>query len=134
MGEVMNSPALTSSVNRTHPSPELGAIPASASSGCQTGGMTLGFRTPEGLVTQINFAERRPPLGMDFERAAPVRVKRVIHGGHAEELGVKQGWVVISVNGEDVETMEFNDVFARMRVASSSRPEMPKMANNPRQG
>lgn len=128
MGEANASPSTpaTSGIAGASPSPGFSPITAMPNGGYGNFGMILGFRSLEGLVVQVNFADRRPPLGMDFERAAPVRVKRVIPNGHAEDLGVKAGWTVTSVNGEDVEAMEFNDVFARMRVASSSRPEMPK--------
>merc|ERR1712083_145486 len=93
-------------------------------------GMVLTFRLPDGSTRETSFADRRPPLGMDFERIAPVRVKRITPGGSAEELGVKPGWVVVAINGEDVEKREFNDVFARMRVAASARPEMPTSFQN----
>merc|ERR1719198_913167 len=45
----------------------------------------------------------RRPLGLDFDKKAPITMKRVQTGGHGAELGVKPGWVVKAVNGENVD-------------------------------
>merc|ERR1712039_683182 len=49
-------------------------------------GMVLGFRLPDNSVRRINFADKRPPLGMEFERALPVCVKQVTRESHADRL------------------------------------------------
>eukprot|EP00929_Paragymnodinium_shiwhaense_P033008 TRINITY_DN18210_c0_g1_i2.p2 TRINITY_DN18210_c0_g1~~TRINITY_DN18210_c0_g1_i2.p2 ORF type:complete len:138 (-),score=26.71 TRINITY_DN18210_c0_g1_i2:65-478(-) len=56
-------------------------------------------------VKQVVFARR--PLGLDFDKVAPVSMKRVHRNGHAEELGVEKGWIVKAVNGIDVIGKDF---------------------------
>jgi len=100
------------------PGPPLASRPAAT--GAADIGMVLGFRLPDGSVRNIAFGDRKPPLGMEFEKETPVSVKNVRPGGHAEELGVGTKWIVVSVDGESVEGKDFPEVFALMKKASAS--------------
>mmetsp|Transcript_52489 Transcript_52489/g.97177 ORF Transcript_52489/g.97177 Transcript_52489/m.97177 type:complete len:160 (-) Transcript_52489:107-586(-) len=59
------------------------------------------FATPEGTEKRVFFEQK--PLGMDFRTGGfPITIQRV--KGPALEAGVESGWVMKSINGEDVNT------------------------------
>merc|ERR1740129_719258 len=51
------------------------------------GGLVLGFRLPDGSRKALHFGTRKPPLGMDFTKGDPVKIKRVRQSSPAEQLG-----------------------------------------------
>jgi len=96
------------------------AGPASATtSRASGGGLTLGFKLPDGSARTVAFGDRKPPMGMDFEKTTPVRTLRVKAGGHSEELGIKPGWTVVSVNGTSTEARSPLDVLRLMKAATA---------------
>ena len=50
---------------------------------------------------------QRRPLGFHFDRKAPITVKGIQSGSHAREIGVKIGWMVVTINGEEVSEKKF---------------------------
>merc|ERR1712050_369734 len=86
------------------------------------GGLTLGFKLPDGSKQNVDFGTRKPPLGLDLGKGAgvPAVVQNIHAGGYADGLGVKVHWVVESVNGESVEGWPFEKVFALMKKTLSS--------------
>merc|ERR1711879_632322 len=69
-------------------------------------GLMLGMKLPDGSEKTISFQGRKPPLGIDFIRKAPLTVKCVKAGSHGEALGLQPGWIVTSVNGDSVVTKD----------------------------
>merc|ERR1740138_105756 len=64
-------------------------------------GVSLTWDTPDGERTV--YATRRP-LGVQFQAAFPLKVKREPEG-HSKDIGVKKGWILKLVNGIDVTAM-----------------------------
>jgi len=56
--------------------------------------------TKGALVTKA-FVQR--PLGINFASKTPVVVTKVNVGGHAEEIGVKEGWIIIKIGDRTLE-------------------------------
>merc|ERR1711879_938963 len=54
-------------------------------------GLMLGMKLPDGSEKTISFQGRKPPLGIDFIRKAPLTVKSVKAGSHGEALGCQSG-------------------------------------------
>lgn len=68
------------------------------------------FEVPGSAATHaVRFTKR--PVGFDFHREAPIKVDRVVQGSHAEQLGVQPGWVVRSIQGEDMHGRDFEAKF-----------------------
>jgi len=53
----------------------------------------------KGDLFPVNFTRR--PIGMKWVQKPPVKIDEVTEGSHADELGVKKGWVIKSVEGND---------------------------------
>eukprot|EP00929_Paragymnodinium_shiwhaense_P110713 TRINITY_DN77914_c0_g1_i1.p1 TRINITY_DN77914_c0_g1~~TRINITY_DN77914_c0_g1_i1.p1 ORF type:complete len:153 (+),score=25.34 TRINITY_DN77914_c0_g1_i1:113-571(+) len=70
------------------------------------GSLVVEFEVPETRQVKLIVFEKRP-LGLDFDKVAPVSMKRVHRNGHAEEKGVEKGWIVKTVNGIDVAGKDF---------------------------
>jgi len=67
------------------------------------GEISIVFLAEDGIEKTIVFT--RKPLGFQFNTSAvPVVVKGVTSDGHAEDLGVKPGWQIVTVNREQYET------------------------------
>lgn len=75
-------------------------------------GLVVNFKDTDGQLRPIIFPTK--PLGMDFTDKHPVRITNV--KGAAMNLGVEVDWVLASVDGADVETMEFDDFMATIRA------------------
>jgi len=84
------------------------------------GGLVLGFALPEGIQKIVDFGSRKPPLGMDFSKAIPIRVKRIRPGGHGQALGICEGWEVTSVNGVSIQGKSVMEVFNMMKAATAA--------------
>eukprot|EP00747_Dinoflagellata_sp_TGD_P101364 gnl/TRDRNA2_/TRDRNA2_168333_c0_seq2.p1 gnl/TRDRNA2_/TRDRNA2_168333_c0~~gnl/TRDRNA2_/TRDRNA2_168333_c0_seq2.p1 ORF type:complete len:140 (-),score=24.40 gnl/TRDRNA2_/TRDRNA2_168333_c0_seq2:566-985(-) len=82
--------------------------------------LTLGMRTDDGRVVDISFVHR--PLGLDFKKEAPITILKVRPGSPAEEMGMKEGWTVVSINKEDIREKNFSYQFAMIRNASRQLP------------
>ncbi len=72
----------------------------------------LVFELPSGGPEQVRYISfTRRPMGFRFNMKAPIVVKRVDPGSHAEELGVGVGWVLVMVNGQDVRNSSIDFVY-----------------------
>eukprot|EP00405_Crypthecodinium_cohnii_P009918 CAMPEP_0206428716 /NCGR_PEP_ID=MMETSP0324_2-20121206/5830_1 /ASSEMBLY_ACC=CAM_ASM_000836 /TAXON_ID=2866 /ORGANISM="Crypthecodinium cohnii, Strain Seligo" /LENGTH=145 /DNA_ID=CAMNT_0053894297 /DNA_START=62 /DNA_END=499 /DNA_ORIENTATION=+ len=78
------------------------------------------FRTLENEERVVLFTQQ--PLGLDFNKTNPIMMKRVQPGGHGHRLGVRMGWQVIGVNGEDVSMKDFDYTYQLLKQASSALP------------
>merc|ERR1719416_102297 len=59
--------------------------------------MRVEFEMPCGTKKAVSFLRR--PLGLDFNKSNPIKMKRIQKDTHGEELGVEAGWIVVGVNG-----------------------------------
>lgn len=51
---------------------------------------------------------RRRPVGFSFQQGTtPIRVESVFPNGHAEELGIREGWVIRRINGVPMEGKDY---------------------------
>mmetsp|Transcript_52782 Transcript_52782/g.150447 ORF Transcript_52782/g.150447 Transcript_52782/m.150447 type:complete len:149 (-) Transcript_52782:8-454(-) len=66
---------------------------------------------------------RRRPLGVDFKKECPLRVKNVKPGGVGAELDIQIGWVISKINGVDIKGVEFPRAYDTLKKALASVPE-----------
>eukprot|EP00450_Noctiluca_scintillans_P040205 CAMPEP_0194480826 /NCGR_PEP_ID=MMETSP0253-20130528/3503_1 /TAXON_ID=2966 /ORGANISM="Noctiluca scintillans" /LENGTH=157 /DNA_ID=CAMNT_0039320263 /DNA_START=1 /DNA_END=474 /DNA_ORIENTATION=+ len=59
------------------------------------------FKLPNGTHQTMSLTRR--PVGMRFAGKGHIRVRKVIKGLHADELGVQPGWVVTHIDSEVIE-------------------------------
>merc|ERR1719203_2411799 len=78
------------------------------------------FKTPEGLQ-EVTFSNR--PLGLLFNKTNPIEVKGFAVGSEGEKLGVKAGWLIHGVDGEDVTKKDFDYTCNTLRKIASQLPE-----------
>jgi hypothetical protein len=67
----------------------------------------------------------RQPLGATFTRGSEgemIKTRRVTRYSHADELGIKEGWLVRKVDGEDVASKDFEDVQAILKKRMAHLP------------
>eukprot|EP00747_Dinoflagellata_sp_TGD_P167238 gnl/TRDRNA2_/TRDRNA2_191275_c0_seq1.p1 gnl/TRDRNA2_/TRDRNA2_191275_c0~~gnl/TRDRNA2_/TRDRNA2_191275_c0_seq1.p1 ORF type:complete len:136 (-),score=13.01 gnl/TRDRNA2_/TRDRNA2_191275_c0_seq1:65-472(-) len=86
--------------------------------------MSLGFVTPEGESKKVQFTSR--PLGLDFNMRAPIIINGVDQGSSGDQLGVKAGWKLTSVNGQDVTKVDFQKVYDMLSSYSRQLPQTLK--------
>mmetsp|Transcript_3738 Transcript_3738/g.7288 ORF Transcript_3738/g.7288 Transcript_3738/m.7288 type:complete len:172 (+) Transcript_3738:84-599(+) len=63
------------------------------------------------------------PIGMGFANKMPLVISTVVLGGHAEEMGVQVGWQFKSINGTELENLEFKKA---MQVFKDGALRLPK--------
>lgn len=84
------------------------------------GAVILEFLDSNGRVWQRGFT--RKPLGMTFDGSMPIRVKAVVAGGPAEEVGVQPGWEFSKVAGANVKGTGYANVMSVIKGASANLP------------
>jgi len=57
----------------------------------------LVFRHPDTKAEFEVIFEMRP-LGFEFDKKAPIKIKKVTPGSHGDEKGVKEGWIIERIN------------------------------------
>lgn len=62
--------------------------------------LRVDFKTETGMVRHFKFQEK--PLGIQFNRSAPIKVDRVKQSSLAQEKGVQVGWQIVKIADEDV--------------------------------
>ena len=85
-------------------------------------GVEVVFDVPGTPSSPVSVTFTRKPVGFDFHHQAPITVDQVAAGSHAEELGVKKGFVVRSIHGQDVGVMGFEEKYEMFVAALSSLP------------
>mmetsp|Transcript_61800 Transcript_61800/g.201649 ORF Transcript_61800/g.201649 Transcript_61800/m.201649 type:complete len:203 (-) Transcript_61800:318-926(-) len=81
-------------------------------------GLPLTFRTDDGHVVEVVFTRR--PLGLDLRKKQPIMMMHV--KGLAVELGVREGWILVKVGGEDIQDLNFSEVYVMMVAKSADLP------------
>lgn len=64
----------------------------------------------------VSIVFRRRPLAFRFRLALPIVVSGVVSGGAAEELGVKEGMELLTINGKGFDGATPQEVGARARA------------------
>lgn len=70
--------------------------------------LNVGFTLPDESTQVITFVER--PLGLDFDKRVPIVIKR----------GPREGWTMISVDGEDVTGKDFEYIYGVLKTKTGS--------------
>mmetsp|Transcript_25485 Transcript_25485/g.72809 ORF Transcript_25485/g.72809 Transcript_25485/m.72809 type:complete len:203 (-) Transcript_25485:48-656(-) len=83
-------------------------------------GLPLTFRTDDGHVVEVVFTRR--PLGLDLRKKQPIMMMHV--KGFAEELGVREGWILVKVGGEDIQDLNFSEVYVMLVAKSADLPRI----------
>eukprot|EP00811_Abedinium_folium_P006347 NODE_15842_length_1027_cov_4.774444.p1 GENE.NODE_15842_length_1027_cov_4.774444~~NODE_15842_length_1027_cov_4.774444.p1 ORF type:complete len:125 (+),score=33.62 NODE_15842_length_1027_cov_4.774444:145-519(+) len=79
----------------------------------EAGSVYVVFASEDGAI-EVRFTHQ--PLGVDFWRRVPIKVKLVKAGGQAEGLGVQSDWEVRSVNGQTLKGETFVEDFDVLRL------------------
>mmetsp|Transcript_68990 Transcript_68990/g.173773 ORF Transcript_68990/g.173773 Transcript_68990/m.173773 type:complete len:145 (+) Transcript_68990:89-523(+) len=70
------------------------------------------------------FIFSKTPFGMCFTEAkVPVKIKKVGPGSHAEDLGIQVGMQLTKIGGENITSMSFDEVFAKVQAVSAALKE-----------
>merc|ERR1719223_765081 len=89
----------------------------------------IGFKAG-GALKQLTFSDM--PLGFELERKAPVKIKKVMEGSHADILGARVGWVLETIGLESVRGQHYSKVSSKLRDAAQAlvkaKAEMAQMA------
>lgn len=78
------------------------------------------FRTKAGEQEAKVFT--RQPLGMEFRRNMPIVINRLRGEGQADQLGVQLGWEVLSINGNSLAGMTFQDAYDIFVASADALP------------
>ena len=84
--------------------------------------LSLSASPPGAPPERINIWFTRKPVGFDFHNEAPITVDSVFPGSHAAELGVQKGWIVRSIQGEDMDGEDFKTKFEHFAAALTALP------------
>jgi len=88
--------------------------------------LTISFQTPQQETKEVTFLKR--PLGMDFARKNPTRVRSVLPGSLAADLGVETAWIIKAVNNEDVsENIDVDLLLGKLKAGSVALPQVPSL-------
>lgn len=79
--------------------------------------LKLDFKKPDGSPLQIEFESS--PLGLDFMKQVPMKVKQVVPGSLAEKKGAVQDMQLVGVNGEGVEGKTKDQLYELLKQASA---------------
>eukprot|EP00931_Biecheleriopsis_adriatica_P109024 TRINITY_DN8328_c0_g1_i2.p1 TRINITY_DN8328_c0_g1~~TRINITY_DN8328_c0_g1_i2.p1 ORF type:complete len:131 (+),score=24.37 TRINITY_DN8328_c0_g1_i2:60-452(+) len=85
----------TSLSERTEKETTLGSESASAKPA-----VTFTFQLPDGSVKDCVFRAR--PLGVDFLRQVPLKVKSIKENTQAKTLGIQKDWLLMKMDGVDL--------------------------------
>jgi len=83
------------------------------------GVLVIEFDLPNGSRRTVDFSGRTPPLGLDFSNKSPIPVYKVKPGGVAEQLGIKPGWIVKTINGQSTSGMQSKQAVKMLADAAS---------------
>lgn len=84
--------------------------------------MVICFQQPNSAIRQVTAT--RCPLGMKLGMKQPI-VEAVHPSGHAQELGIEVGWVVVGLNSEDMRSKPLAEILCNIRTRTLHLPRMP---------
>jgi len=71
--------------------------------------------------TKITFL--RKPIGIKWDKRAPISIYKVKERGHGDELGVEQGMEIKEINGIDVTTLDYPHTYSMLMKAVNHLPD-----------
>jgi len=83
-------------------------------------GLRITFKAFHGVEKDVVFTHR--PLGLDFEKVAPIVIEKVCTGSCAEDCGIQPGWTITGVNGLSVVDSDFEVVCTLLKKESVQLP------------
>jgi len=83
--------------------------------------LELTFSIEDGEVSTACFESR--PIGVEFYRKSPVKVKSVSPGSKAALGGLQPGWIIHAINGLEVMDMGLQDVIETLAKISGNLPQ-----------
>jgi len=78
--------------------------------------LLISFLLPDQRIQELSFT--KTPLGMDFKKKEYTTVRGVVADSHAAELGVKEGWVISTIDGEDMAGKDFDTFFSKLQMGA----------------
>eukprot|EP00930_Biecheleria_cincta_P019549 TRINITY_DN14891_c0_g1_i2.p1 TRINITY_DN14891_c0_g1~~TRINITY_DN14891_c0_g1_i2.p1 ORF type:complete len:197 (+),score=35.35 TRINITY_DN14891_c0_g1_i2:26-616(+) len=88
------------------------------------GVLEIHFKLPDHSAKVVEF--NKTPLGLEFTRTAPIRLKRVLSGSQGHELGLAAGWRILKINGCDVSLADFETSYELLKKAIERLPAPQK--------
>uniref|UniRef100_A0A6U8W276 PDZ domain-containing protein n=1 Tax=Zooxanthella nutricula TaxID=1333877 RepID=A0A6U8W276_9DINO len=76
---------------------ESGKLPTEGRVATKQPTLSLLFQTPSGDMVETRMFAR--PMGVDFNKTLPLRVRGTRPGGRGEKSGIQAGWELIQING-----------------------------------
>lgn len=73
------------------------------------------FETENGSKVEHTFTKR--PLGMEWQKQAPLTLARAVPGTAAGEKGLQPGWTVMTINGENIAQSDYEGASATLKSA-----------------
>mmetsp|Transcript_79621 Transcript_79621/g.234156 ORF Transcript_79621/g.234156 Transcript_79621/m.234156 type:complete len:149 (-) Transcript_79621:148-594(-) len=86
-----------------------------------SGRLFLTFQKPSG--EDIEVVVTRKPLGVDFKKKMPLQVKTVRPKSIGAELNIEEGWTISKVNGEDIQALDFQPVYEKLKRGLNAIPD-----------
>lgn len=83
----------------------------------------------KGDLFPIIFTHR--PIGLKWIMKPPVKIDQVVEGSHAEELGIKKGWVVKTIEGTDFSGQNYKIIAKALNAAFDKLPWTGNSINDP---
>ena len=77
----------------------------------------MGFTLPDDSRSIVTLRER--PMGLKFKGVGPLTVTQVNKGFHADEVGIKVGWVLTHIDSDDLTEMSEQAARKTVRVKTS---------------
>lgn len=87
-----------------------------------TRGLRIRFGLLDGSTEDLTFTHR--PLGLDFILSNPIPIKSVQEGRLGDQLGVKPGWLILGIDGNDVTGHGLKHTFELLRLRAGLLPEL----------
>uniref|UniRef100_A0A7S1B018 PDZ domain-containing protein n=1 Tax=Noctiluca scintillans TaxID=2966 RepID=A0A7S1B018_NOCSC len=97
------------------------AIPSPTVESCSPT-VVIGFVTPDGEHREVTLSQR--PLGMNTTKSPPFTVTAVRNHSHAHDLGIRTGWKLRHIDGEDIFGKTAVDVQMIFNTKTTTLPEV----------
>uniref|UniRef100_A0A7S1LQ47 PDZ domain-containing protein n=1 Tax=Alexandrium catenella TaxID=2925 RepID=A0A7S1LQ47_ALECA len=82
--------------------------------------MTLSFLMKDSCEREVVVTRR--PLGVDFKKEMPLKVKHVRPGSAGAELNIEAEWVITKVNGETIQDLAFQAAYDKLKKGLAAVP------------
>uniref|UniRef100_A0A7S1APA0 PDZ domain-containing protein n=1 Tax=Noctiluca scintillans TaxID=2966 RepID=A0A7S1APA0_NOCSC len=84
--------------------------------------VVLEFSLPDDMTRTVSMAQR--PTGVRYRKTMPVTVGEVQEGSHGHDLGIQEGWKLVTIDGQTTADMTADEVKAILRLKVSVLPQV----------